>query len=327
MDLARVWILPLLAWAASGIAAAAGPSVIVVGAGISGLAAARKLHDRGLAVTVLEAQDRVGGRLRTDRSLGVAFDEGASWIHGVKGNPLVPLAARAGAETYATRDRDRAAFDVGGGRYPDRIYGKTEDELYEILDRLMEEGRAGESFAEVFAAQYPAHAATGSGSFFFRPTSRSTPAPWTNYPPCITTKARNSAARRKSSSMDTTEFPRVGKGSGCPLERTGLHHRLFRTQGEGLHPRPPRRPRSRLRRRDRAAGSAKERGHRVHPTAPGRQARGHPAGRNELREQIPAGVGSAVLGRRPIHFLHSGDSRPVQLFRERPEVPSRRECA
>ena len=166
MGSARVWIFSLLAWAASGIAAAAGPSVIVVGAGISGLAAARHLHDRGLAVTVLEAQDRLGGRLRTDRSLGIAFDEGASWIHGVKGNPLVPLAARAGAKTYATRDRDRSAFDVGGVRYPDRTYAKTEDELYEILDTLMEDGRAGESFAAVFAAQHPAYVRNRLWKFF-----------------------------------------------------------------------------------------------------------------------------------------------------------------
>ncbi|HNL07866.1 MAG TPA: FAD-dependent oxidoreductase, partial [Chitinophagales bacterium] len=63
-------------------------SVIVVGAGISGLAAAKKLQDNGFTVTVLEAQEKVGGRLRTNRSLGIAFDEGASWIHGTDGNPI-----------------------------------------------------------------------------------------------------------------------------------------------------------------------------------------------------------------------------------------------
>ena len=53
-----------------------GKSVIVVGAGIAGLAAAKKLKESGYDVTVLEAQDKVGGRLRTNRSLGIAFDEG-----------------------------------------------------------------------------------------------------------------------------------------------------------------------------------------------------------------------------------------------------------
>ena len=57
-------------------------TVVVIGAGIAGLAAAKKLQEVGFKVSVLEAQDRVGGRVRTNRSLGIPFDEGASWIHG-----------------------------------------------------------------------------------------------------------------------------------------------------------------------------------------------------------------------------------------------------
>lgn len=62
--------------------------VVVVGAGMAGLVAARLLHDSGFRVTVLEARPRVGGRTWTDGSLGAPLDLGGSWVHGVDGNPL-----------------------------------------------------------------------------------------------------------------------------------------------------------------------------------------------------------------------------------------------
>jgi len=62
--------------------------VIVVGAGMAGLVAARLLHDSGFTVTVLEARERLGGRTWTDSSLGAPLDMGGSWVHGVDGNPL-----------------------------------------------------------------------------------------------------------------------------------------------------------------------------------------------------------------------------------------------
>ena len=50
--------------------------MLVVGAGLAGLACARHLHDRGVEVTVLEASDGVGGRVRTDRVDGMLLDRG-----------------------------------------------------------------------------------------------------------------------------------------------------------------------------------------------------------------------------------------------------------
>lgn len=130
-------------------------SVIVIGAGISGLSAAQMLQEQGFQVTLLEAQDRVGGRLRSNRSLGVAFDEGASWIHGVNGNPITDLAQKAGMQTFETLDASRKSYDLGGVLRSDAVYQDAEDELYDILDNLMNSGSASKSFETVFNTQYP----------------------------------------------------------------------------------------------------------------------------------------------------------------------------
>ena len=81
-------------------ASATAPSAVVIGAGISGLAAADKLSRHGLRVTLLESRERIGGRLWTDRSLGTALDLGASWIHGIRGNPITRLAKRFSLPLY-----------------------------------------------------------------------------------------------------------------------------------------------------------------------------------------------------------------------------------
>ena len=60
---------------------------LVIGAGISGLAAANHLKQQGCEVTVIEARDRIGGRINTDvmgtTARGIKVDMGASWIHGI----------------------------------------------------------------------------------------------------------------------------------------------------------------------------------------------------------------------------------------------------
>lgn len=72
------------------------PEVIVIGAGAAGVAAARSLLARGVSVAVLEARDRVGGRLLTVPLRGHAVDLGGHWLHAGPINPLVQLGTARG---------------------------------------------------------------------------------------------------------------------------------------------------------------------------------------------------------------------------------------
>ena len=54
--------------------------VVIIGAGVAGLSAAHRLRQRGVEVAVLEARDRVGGRVKSDLSNGFLIEVGGQWI-------------------------------------------------------------------------------------------------------------------------------------------------------------------------------------------------------------------------------------------------------
>ncbi|KAJ7533324.1 hypothetical protein O6H91_13G043300 [Diphasiastrum complanatum] len=76
------------------------PRVVIVGAGIAGLSAANRLQSGGnllFELTVLEASDRVGGRICSFEFAGEKLELGATWIHGIEGSPIYEIAETSGA--------------------------------------------------------------------------------------------------------------------------------------------------------------------------------------------------------------------------------------
>src|SRR3954469_4371372 len=76
--------------------------VCVVGAGYAGLTAARRLAQAGKPVVVLEARDRIGGRIWTwQLADGTPVDRGGAWL-GPKHDAMFGLAREMGVSTYKT---------------------------------------------------------------------------------------------------------------------------------------------------------------------------------------------------------------------------------
>ncbi len=113
--------------------------VAIIGAGFSGLAAAKMLADDGYQVTVYEARGRLGGRVWTDRSLGTAVDLGASWIHGTLRNPLTRISNKLGvtrvSSNYSNVDiRNSEGQNVPLGQVPKSFYEISEIEANYAAD-------------------------------------------------------------------------------------------------------------------------------------------------------------------------------------------------
>lgn len=108
--------------------------VVVVGAGLAGIAAARRLGAAGIDTTVVEAGARPGGRVQADTSLGGPVNMGAAWTHGDQGNPVAEAARGLGIAADTEVWSRTATFVSGLGRLDPgttarlrRAYGVLED--------------------------------------------------------------------------------------------------------------------------------------------------------------------------------------------------------
>ena len=121
------------------------PDVIVIGAGVAGLAAAQALCEAGLSVEILEARNRIGGRICTlhDPSDGAPIELGAEFMHG-RPPELLEILDAAGA-TALEITGDHLCFEDESLQRCDRLFSGM-DEIFEKMNRSPE--RSFQEFIE-----------------------------------------------------------------------------------------------------------------------------------------------------------------------------------
>ncbi|CAL9193098.1 unnamed protein product, partial [Musa hybrid cultivar] len=134
----------------AGAVAAAGPKVIVVGAGMSGISAAKTLSDAGIKdILILEATDRIGGRMRKVNFAGMNVEMGANWVEGVNGpelNPIWKMANKLRLRNFFSDYSNLSSNtynEIGG------LYQSSE------VDEVIEEAAKVNSFGEKLSASLP----------------------------------------------------------------------------------------------------------------------------------------------------------------------------
>ena len=138
------------------------PDVVIIGAGIAGLEAAKTLHKKGISFVVLEANNRVGGRVHTNENIfGVPFDTHAHWMRASPTNPLISHGRSNGFDIY--RDNGGQQYFVGDRK-------ATKEELTEIwkTDQLFNERIRSSALSGASGLEDNARTALGE-DFFSQP--------------------------------------------------------------------------------------------------------------------------------------------------------------
>lgn len=121
--------------------------ILIIGAGISGLGAAEELKKAGFEnITIIEARNRIGGRVNTSQQWDDApVDLGASWIHGIQKNPIYRLSKEASVNTLSTDYDNILLLDANGNEMSNPDLARIEKTISQINRQAYRESNRQDS--------------------------------------------------------------------------------------------------------------------------------------------------------------------------------------
>jgi monoamine oxidase len=127
---------------------------LVIGAGLAGLACAQRLMAAGHRVMVLEARQRIGGRIWTEHLQGCAIDLGASWLHGIANNPLHRLLTDdLRLAVIPTDEQSRITIGVDGQSWSAERTERADAWLDAFIRRAEDSGSADQPLSKLLTHQ------------------------------------------------------------------------------------------------------------------------------------------------------------------------------
>lgn len=130
------------------------PKIVIIGAGAAGIAAASRLFENGIKdLIILEAENRIGGRIHSVDFYGSMVDLGAQWCHGQKNNIVYDLVKELNVISTSYNNYADFTFYLSNGRIVDKT---ITDRLLAIARDIFEDEEAARrtngTFGDYFIA-------------------------------------------------------------------------------------------------------------------------------------------------------------------------------
>ncbi|XP_065074598.1 spermine oxidase-like [Ochlerotatus camptorhynchus] len=140
------------------------PKILIIGAGASGIAAATRLYENGYRnLIILEAENRIGGRIHTVPYADNVLDYGAQWVHSNVDNVVYDMAAKYNLVEVEAHREDELCIKSNGEEVPVELSNRIVDVLEHSVDDVDDLKRYSRSLGDYYSESF--HKALQDGKF------------------------------------------------------------------------------------------------------------------------------------------------------------------